>query len=258
MHRRSLHPGSTRHRRRAFTLIELLVVISIIAVLIALLLPALSSTRETARRTVCASNLRQLALGALVYADENAGTLPIMHWPGISAVNEIRANHWTRWGALKNGSDPLVWQNFGVAWDNGIVTAPQGFYCPSQTHPEQQFERYAPWPNPTPVGGNPSQRGIRISYMFNPRVRDLAGGDRFRRYPTLDTFPNTTLFGLELLESESRTSHRNPPGWNLSTSDGAVRYRTHPDVFDLMLANPGFSDSSASFDTALDLLEAGL
>jgi len=55
----------------AFTLIELLVVISIIALLIALLIPVLRAAKERAHRTVCLSNLRQLTLAWLAYADEN-------------------------------------------------------------------------------------------------------------------------------------------------------------------------------------------
>jgi prepilin-type N-terminal cleavage/methylation domain-containing protein/prepilin-type processing-associated H-X9-DG protein len=65
-------PGS----RRGFTLIELLVVIAIIGVLAALLFPAFNSVRESARRTRCASNMRQLAAALVSYAGANKGAYP--------------------------------------------------------------------------------------------------------------------------------------------------------------------------------------
>jgi prepilin-type N-terminal cleavage/methylation domain-containing protein/prepilin-type processing-associated H-X9-DG protein len=63
------------HKSKAFTLIELLVVIAVIAVLTAILMPALSRAREQGRRVVCLNNLKQLTLAWVMYANDNDGKI---------------------------------------------------------------------------------------------------------------------------------------------------------------------------------------
>jgi prepilin-type N-terminal cleavage/methylation domain-containing protein/prepilin-type processing-associated H-X9-DG protein len=78
-------PGSKSLSPRGFTLIELLVVIAIIAILAAMLLPALSRSKLSAQRIVCLNHLKQLALATVMYVGDNAGYYPSSNstnkWP---------------------------------------------------------------------------------------------------------------------------------------------------------------------------------
>lgn len=69
--------NALRARNRAFTIVELLVVIGIMALLMSILLPAVTRSIEYANRVACASNFRQVGAGAAMYLNENRGALPV-------------------------------------------------------------------------------------------------------------------------------------------------------------------------------------
>ncbi|CAG1005147.1 hypothetical protein PHYC_03202 [Phycisphaerales bacterium] len=107
--------------RRAFTLIELLVVITIVAALIAILVPALSSVRSTGRLVVCVSNVRQQGIAVASYAGEYRERLP----PKLLQLTEVNPD-----GTLE--SRPWLINALLSRWDSGLFpTSAEGWDTPT-------------------------------------------------------------------------------------------------------------------------------
>jgi prepilin-type N-terminal cleavage/methylation domain-containing protein len=159
----------TSKRHRGFTLVELLVVIGIIALLIAILMPALSKAREASQKTVCLSNLRQLGTAMQLYATEFKDAIPIGYMSEKQFSYVVNWNH--------SGSNPPHPSQMGFLAVAGLAKEPRAFYCPSETDPmfmydtpqnQWPFDRTPPHPWLTQTG--PETRHTRFGFSARPVV----------------------------------------------------------------------------------------
>lgn len=131
---RPAKPHQSPATGHAFTLIELLVVIAIVAILAALLLPALASARERGRRTVCLSNLRQMGIAIQIYSQDNNGRIP--YGPKAPPFTNP-SNFYPSTGAptsllsLQNGA-PV---GLGLLLQYHLAAQPKVLFCPSTDQP---------------------------------------------------------------------------------------------------------------------------
>ena len=145
-------------KRMAFTLVELLVVIGIIALLLAILLPALNRARQQANSLWCLSNLRQIGIAITAYTEDNNGNYPLYYWNGDTSPGNSGATDWG-WLILpymKGGSNgTYAGQDAGALWalydDKDTVTGtyvPAGLTAPFPNYDPAKIQTYSvlTWP----------------------------------------------------------------------------------------------------------------
>jgi prepilin-type N-terminal cleavage/methylation domain-containing protein len=168
-------------KRKGFTLVELLVVIAIIAILVSILMPALSKIRDAARMTVCKTNLKAIGFGALRYADDHKDEIAGWGsqfdengWPNIPPAN------------IAKGFE------LGYIWE--YANAQKMYICPTLTNkmnPKRRIPTGTPphgpyvfgWPDYDNNGGNPP--GPMWSYSLNGQAGLSHGNGDCRMNPDL-------------------------------------------------------------------------
>ena len=226
-----------RPSRRGFTLIDLLVSMMVIAVLIGILLPSLASVHETARRTVCASNLRQIGFGVASFADERGGRLPSSVFKTSGRPEDMMT---LRLGADRGAGRPVAqWDGLGYLHAGGFLLGPKVYYCPSH-HGTNPFQSFADsW-------GDECQDQLMANYQYRGTGRDGVI-DLFRITPSRTALVSD---GMRTLNDYNHIVGANVLRADLST--GWVDDRTGSGVSSLLSSTgrPDMAISSEQMDMA--------
>ncbi len=177
-HRSSQRFSSQQKTTRGFTLIELLVVIAIIAILAAMLLPALASAKERAKRMQCVNSLKQMGIALQIYIGDSNSTYPWLKWSDTGSV--WYPYEMARFTAPNDAGLDVGWENLGLLYATKLLPSAAIFYCgsnPKDPANPYSFEHYEDstlkWPfamfNTDPTGNKYARSG----YSYFPQSKTL-------------------------------------------------------------------------------------
>jgi prepilin-type N-terminal cleavage/methylation domain-containing protein len=155
----------TKHQ--GFTLIELLVVISIIAILAGMLLPAIGMVRESARKSNCGSNQRQIVLAMVAYGSENDGVWPVCKG-GATTTADIEAT------AAGQGVASL---EFIASWADGDLV-PKLFACPTRANYKPAAVATTPMTSTSDTAWDLTTGNDGVGFAYDPSTPSNAKASR--------------------------------------------------------------------------------
>jgi prepilin-type N-terminal cleavage/methylation domain-containing protein/prepilin-type processing-associated H-X9-DG protein len=235
------------NRRRGFTLIELLVVVAIIALLIAILLPSLGRARENAKKTACASNLRQLGIAASVYATEFEGLLPpeLFAWRGVNNTQTPQNYTPGRTYTVRDASAGF-WYSFAILYYGNVTgaTPPSGavrdvrvFFCPAQPNPFFKYQAASGSQNAfyNNLGSTSTDRWMGYAYQLHHKK--YSNGKDGAANRKITTFPKNHMLGADILKDTASVAHGGKPSeatFNLVYADGHAESVKSPTAYQLI------------------------
>jgi prepilin-type N-terminal cleavage/methylation domain-containing protein len=204
----------------AFTLIELLVVISIIALLVGILLPALGAARESARGVVCQTHVKNLSTAFVAYATDHNGWWPGWAKIGSNDLENKAAGAWIPTGSLVSTGvdDPALYANDitkGSIWqytpDRGVFECPSDPYAHDSSGVSYTISHHIYRNVRSAFAAQTSMEpAVEVNVVGPPRV--------IMRYPQSDKF--RTPSGLIFIVDEGGPAQDVPSGPKIGVNDG--------------------------------------